>query len=239
MKKVDFKSLIVFEDDDYICINKPPFVATLEDRNDPVNINKMAKEYHPEAHVCHRLDKETSGILALAKSTDAYRNLAIQFEKRQVQKMYHAVVAGKHDFDGVSVYLPIETKPGLAAVRINKQEGKEAETIFFTEKAYKHHTLVRCYPVTGRMHQIRIHLACLQSPIVCDGLYGGVPIYLSELKKRYNANKEQEEEAPMMKRVALHAHTLTFALLNGEVNTITAPYAKDFGVLVKQLEKYS
>lgn len=239
MKKVDFKSLIVFEDDDYICINKPPFVATLEDRNDPVNINKMAKEYHPEAHVCHRLDKETSGILALAKSTDAYRNLAIQFEKRQVQKMYHAVVAGKHDFDGVSVYLPIETKPGLAAVRINKQEGKEAETIFFTEKAYKHHTLVRCYPVTGRMHQIRIHLACLQSPIVCDGLYGGVPIYLSELKKRYNANKEQEEEAPMMKRVALHAHTLSFALLNGEVNTITAPYAKDFGVLVKQLEKYS
>lgn len=239
MKKVDFESLIVYEDNDYICINKPPFVATLEDRNDPVNINKMAKDYHPEAHVCHRLDKETSGVLALAKSTDAYRNLAIQFEKRQVQKMYHAVVAGKHDYDGVSVYLPIETKPGAAAVRINKLEGKEAETVFFTEKAFKHHTLVRCYPLTGRMHQIRIHLACLKSPIVCDSLYGGVPIFLSDLKKRYNANKEQEEENPIMRRVALHAHTLTFTLLNGEVITATAPYAKDFGVLVKQLEKYS
>lgn len=240
MKKVDFASLIVFEDDDYICINKPPFVSTLEDRTDPLNINSIAKGYHPEAHVCHRLDKETSGILALAKSTDAYRNLSIQFEKRRLEKVYHAVVEGKHDFDGVNVYLPIETKPGATAVRINKVEGKEAETVFFTEKAFKNHTLVRCYPLTGRMHQIRIHLACLKSPIVCDTVYGGNPIFLSSLKKRYNASRgEEEEEQPIMRRVALHAVSLTFANLKGDIVTATAPYAKDFGVLVKQLEKYS
>ncbi|TAH27547.1 MAG: RNA pseudouridine synthase [Cytophagales bacterium] len=239
MKKVDFKEIIVFEDEDYICINKPPFIATLEDRNDPVNINKIAKEYHQEAHACHRLDKETSGILALAKSTEAYRNLAIQFEKRKVQKMYHAVVAGKHDYDGVSVYLPIETKPGATSVRINKQEGKEAETIFFTEKAYKNHTLLRCYPLTGRMHQIRIHLACLKTPIVCDATYGGLPVFLSQLKKRYNLPQDQEEELPIMKRVALHAVSLTFTNMKGETITATAPYPKDFNVLIKQLEKHT
>jgi 23S rRNA pseudouridine955/2504/2580 synthase len=239
MKQINFKELIVFEDENYICINKPAHISSLEDRNDKININALAKTYHPDAHICHRLDKETSGILALAKNNDAYRHISIQFEKRELQKMYHAVVGGKHDYQGLSVYLPIETKPGASSVRINKQNGKEAETVFFTEKAYKNHTLLRCYPLTGRMHQIRIHLSVLKSPIVSDELYGGKMIYLSDIKKRFNLSKESEMENPLMKRVALHASSLTFKNLDGEMVTANAPFAKDFAVLVKQLDKYS
>lgn len=236
MKKVDFRSLIVYENADYILINKPPHVSSLEDRNDPVNINRLAKEYWPDAHVAHRLDKETSGVLAIAKSNDAYRNIAIQFEKREVTKIYHAVVDGVHDFDGINVYLPI-TAMNNGTVKIDKQEGKEAETTFFSVKAFKKHTLVECFPLTGRMHQIRIHLACLKAPITCDPKYGGKLIYLSELKKKYNL-KEDKEELPIIQRVALHALSLKFRLMNLEELTVEAPYPKDFAVLIKQLEKY-
>jgi 23S rRNA pseudouridine955/2504/2580 synthase len=236
MKKVDFRKLIVYENEDYIFINKPSHISSLDDRNDPVNINKLAKEYHADAHVAHRLDKETSGILAIAKNNDAYRNIAIQFEKRQVTKIYHAVADGVHDFDGINVYLPI-TALSNGTVKIDRQEGKEAETVFYTLKAYKKHTLIECYPLTGRMHQIRIHLSCLKAPIACDPKYGGKPIYLSELKKKYNL-KHDEEESPIIQRVALHALSLKFKLINLEELTVEAPYPKDFGVLIKQLEKY-
>lgn len=237
MKKVDFKSLIVFENEDYILINKPPHISSLDDRNDPVNINKLAKEYFTDSHVAHRLDKETSGILAIAKSNDAYRNIAMQFEHRQVRKVYHAVVDGIHEMDGIDVYLPIlPLKNGT--VKIDKQIGKEAETIFYSIKAYKKHTLVECQPLTGRMHQIRIHLACLKAPIACDEKYGGKPVFLSELKKKYNL-KEDKEEFPIIQRVALHAVSLRFKLMNEEELEVEAPYPKDFGVLIKQLEKYN
>ena len=236
MKKVDFKSLIVFENEDYILINKPPHISSLDDRNDPVNINKLAKEYFLDSHVAHRLDKETSGILAIAKNNEAYRHLSMQFEHRKVKKVYHAVVNGVHDLNGIQVYLPIlALKNGT--VKIDKQNGKEAETLFFSIKAYKQHTLVECQPLTGRMHQIRIHLACLKAPIACDPKYGGKPILLSEMKKKYNL-KDEKEEFPIIQRVALHAMSLKFELMNNEAITVEAPYPKDFGVLIKQLEKY-
>jgi 23S rRNA pseudouridine955/2504/2580 synthase len=93
-------------------------------------------------------------------------------------------------------------------------------------------------PITGRMHQIRIHLTCLKAPIVCDPTYGGEMIYLSDLKRGFNLKKDTDE-LPLMKRVALHARSLTFRLLNDEQVTIEAPYPKDFDVLVKQLNKFS
>ena len=121
-------------------------------------------------------------------------------------------------------------------VKIDRQQGKIAETIFNTLKVYKNHTLVECQPITGRMHQIRIHLTCLKAPIVSDELYGGSMLYLSSLKKKFNL-KQQTEEQPLVKRVALHAFSLTFKLMDGSPLTINAPYPKDLEVLVKQLEK--
>ena len=237
--KLNFESLIVFENDDYILINKPPRVSSLDERTPDKSgqsILRLAKAYHADAQLGHRLDKETSGILAVAKNPEAYRHLAMQFEHREVAKRYHAVVNGLHDFDGISVYLPISPVKDGTAVRIDREKGKVAETIFNTLKAYKRHTLVECMPVTGRMHQIRVHLMCLKAPIVNDPTYGGEPILLSQIKRKFNL-KQDTEEQPLIQRVALHAHSLTFALLNGDSMTFEAPYPKDFDTVVKQLEK--
>src|SRR5690242_15127515 len=99
MKTPDFKALILSEDDDYILINKPPFISTLEDRHDRVNILALARNYADDAQVCHRLDKDTSGVLAIAKNPEAYRHLSMQFEHREVSKVYHAIADGIHDFN--------------------------------------------------------------------------------------------------------------------------------------------
>ena len=237
--KITFEDLIVFESDSYILINKPPHLASLDerttDRTD--SILRLAKAYWPDAQLGHRLDKETSGILAIAKTPEAYRHLAMQFEHREVTKRYHAVVNGVHNLEGISVYLPISPIKDGTAVKIDREKGKVAETIFNTLKAYKTTTLVECMPVTGRMHQIRVHLMCLKAPIVNDPTYGGKPVFLSDLKRNFNL-KQDTEELPLIKRVALHAHSLTFALLNGEEATFEAPYPKDFDTLVKQIEKF-
>jgi 23S rRNA pseudouridine955/2504/2580 synthase len=238
--RLNFKDLIIFENDDYILINKPPHIASLDERqaDNSQSILRLAKEYADDAQLCHRLDKETSGVLAIAKNPAAYRHLSMQFEHRQVEKRYHAVVNGTHDLEMISVYLPIAMKRDGTMVAIDRQKGKEADTIFNTMKVYRNHTLVECMPITGRMHQIRIHLVCLKAPIVCDPTYGGEMIYLSDLKRKFNLKKETEEQ-PLIKRVALHAHSLTFRLLNEEIIKIEAPYPKDFEVLVKQLDKFS
>ena len=162
----------------------------------------------------------------------------MQFEYREVTKRYHAVANGVHDFDSISVFLPIAPLKDGTAVKIDRQKGKAAETIFFTLKAFRKHTLVECIPITGRMHQIRVHLQCLKAPIVCDPTYGGASVYLSDLMRNYNLKKDSEE-LPIIQRVALHAYSLSFKLLNGEPISIEAPYPKDFGVLVKLLEKNS
>jgi 23S rRNA pseudouridine955/2504/2580 synthase len=240
MLRFEFKDLILFENEDYIVINKPPHVASINERtaDKSVSILRMAKEYSFDAQVAHRLDKETSGALAIAKNPEAYRHLAMQFEHREVTKRYHAVANGVHDFDSISVFLPIAPLKDGTAVKIDREKGKAAETIFFTLKAFRKHTLVECIPITGRMHQIRVHLQCLKAPIVCDPTYGGKDVYLSELKKNFNL-KQDTEEQPIMHRVALHAYSLSFKLMNGDPITVEAPYPKDFGVLVKLLDKNS
>jgi 23S rRNA pseudouridine955/2504/2580 synthase len=237
-KKLELKENIVFENDNYVVINKPPFVASLDERtpDKSVSILRLAREMFDDIQLCHRLDKETSGALVMAKNPEAYRNLAMQFEHREVEKEYHAVVNGVHDFDSISVFLPIAPVKDGTAVRIDKQKGKIAETVFFTLKSYPRHTLVKCIPITGRMHQIRVHLQCLKAPIVCDPTYGGEDIYLSQLKKKFNL-KNNTEELPLIKRVALHAHSIRFLDLDGQLIDVTAPYARDFDVLVKQLNK--
>ncbi|HAI76972.1 MAG TPA: RNA pseudouridine synthase [Microscillaceae bacterium] len=236
-KKQDFAQLIVFENDDYILVNKPPRFPTLHERSDPdkQSILEMARDYCADAQVCHRLDKETSGILAIAKNAEAYRHLSLQFEHRQVAKIYHAVVHGIHDFDYISVNLPIlPLKTGL--VKIDYQEGKEAQTFFKTLEAFKQHSLVECRPLTGRMHQIRIHLSILKAPIVGDKQYGGRDVFLSQIKRGFNLKKNTEEQ-PLIQRFALHAQCLEFTLLDNTPLQAVAPYPKDIDALLKQLRK--
>jgi len=232
--KINLKEAILFEDDDFFLINKPPFVATLDDRNDAVNILSLAREYSNDAQVCHRLDKDTSGVLAIAKNPDAYRHLSLQFEHREVSKLYHALVDGVHNFNETLVDAPILKKDD-GMVRISKSEGKDAQTYFTTLKTYGAYTLVACKPITGRMHQIRIHLSVLGASISGDETYGGKPFFLSSIKRRFNLKKETEEQ-PFLKRMALHAYSLEFDDLAGVRHQIEAPYPKDIQALIRQLE---
>ncbi|MBL4678784.1 MAG: RluA family pseudouridine synthase [Mucilaginibacter sp.] len=237
MKFPKFADLILYEDDDLIVVNKPPFVASLDEREGgEVNMLRLAKQYTDDAQICHRLDKETSGALIIAKNPEAYRNISMQFERRKVKKVYHAVIDGTHVFDDLLVDLPI-LNVGKSSVTISRQDGKRAETWFKSLKYFKHYTLVECRPVTGRMHQIRIHLATQRASIAGDEMYKGQPVFLSKLKRKYTLGKDQEEQ-PIMKRFALHAFEVTFKLPSGNDITINAPYPKDFETLLKLLDKF-
>lgn len=233
-QKFNFKDIILFEDADYILVNKPPFLSTLEDRQGKPNLLATAKAYVSTAQVCHRLDKDTSGVLAIAKNPEAYRHLNMQFEHRQVVKVYHAVVDGIHNFNEELVDAPI-LKLEDGVVKISRAEGKAAQTIFTALKSYRYHSLIECRPVTGRMHQIRIHLATQRASITGDETYGGKPFLLSTVKRDYKLKKGTEEE-PFMKRMALHAFSLQFDDLSEKRQTIEAPYPKDFKALIRQLE---
>ncbi|MCC9137207.1 RluA family pseudouridine synthase [Pontibacter silvestris] len=233
MKYPVFKDLIIFENDDYVVVNKPPFLSTLEDRTpNTTNLLKIARQYNSNLQACHRLDKDTSGCLVLAKNPEAYRHLAMQFEAREVYKVYHAVVWGTHKFEDELVDRAI--LPSAKGVAKLTPKGKPAQTYFTTLENYNRHTLVECMPVTGRLHQIRVHLAFLGASIVSDELYGGEHLYLSNLKRGYNL-KQNTDELPLIKRFALHSFNIGFKLLNEELIKIEAPYPKDFAVLVKQL----
>lgn len=237
MKIPKFSDLILFENDDFIVVNKPAFISSLDEREGgEVSMIKLARQYTADAQVCHRLDKETSGCLIIAKNPDAYRSASIQFERRKVKKVYHAIVNGTHVFNNLKIDLPI-LNLGNKNVSISRQEGKPAETLFNSLKYFKHYTLIECQPVTGRMHQIRIHLATQRASIAGDDMYGGKPVFLSQIKRGYHLGKDQEE-LPIMKRFALHAKEITFHTNNETEVTISAPYPKDFATLLKQLERF-
>jgi 23S rRNA pseudouridine955/2504/2580 synthase len=195
----------------------------------------MARKYVATAQVCHRLDKETSGALVLAKDAEAYRSMSMQLESRKVQKIYHAICDGLHEFREQEVNMPIRQHP-KGGVLIDKMQGKVSITIFNTLRAFRHHTLVECRPLTGRMHQVRIHLSVLGAPISGDLIYGGKPFMLSMLKKGYKL-KKFEEERPLISHLALHACRIRFLSLDHKPVTAEAPYSKDFSVLLTQLEK--
>ena len=236
MKIPKLQDLIIYEDDHLIVVNKPPFISSLDEREGgEINILRLAKQYHDDSQICHRLDKETSGAMIIAKDPETYRFVSMQFEHRTVKKVYHAIVDGTHIFNELLIDLPI-LNVGKGNVTISRMEGKRAETYFQSLIYFKHYTLIEARPVTGRMHQIRIHLATQRASISGDEMYGGKPVFLSQIKRGYRLVKDEVEQ-PIMKRFALHSREVTFKISETETKTFTAEYPKDFGVLLKLLEK--
>ena len=236
MMSDEFQKLVIFEDSDYVILNKPAGISTLADRNDLHNILSLARENDQNLKVCHRLDKETSGVLVLARNPEAFRLMAIQFEKRTVNKIYRAVVDGVHDFQDQVIDLPL--LPGRSGTtRIDRRRGKESQTTVSTLEKYHLHSLVECKPTTGRMHQIRAHLSFIGAPVSGDENYGGRPVYLSTLKRNYRPKKDLAER-PLIRRPPLHAFQINFQNRSGQRVTFEAPYPKDFSILLNQLSKH-
>lgn len=235
MKNINLISLILFEDTDFLAINKPSGISTLEDRAEDTHILSMAKNQFPDIQVCHRIDKDTSGVLVFAKNAEAYKHLSIQFQQRKVSKVYHAVVHGQTDFEDKLIDTPLFVK-NQGMVKWDTKTGKESLTYFTTLQNFKSYSLIECKPITGRRHQIRVHLKYANHSIVADTKYDGEQAFLSQMKRKYKPGKH--EEKPLISRMALHAKSISFESLNGEQIFIDAPYPKDFLVLLKQLKKY-
>ncbi len=234
-KREEFKDWILFEDEDLLVLNKPPYIPSLAERGKitAVPVFDRVKAYDPEGRLAHRLDRETSGLLMVARNSEAYRHLSILLEKRKMKKIYHAVVHGQLNFQELLVDLPINTDV-LAKIHIDRKTGKKATTIFNTLENFRHFTLLECRPVTGRQHQIRVHLASQHAPVAADLMYGGHLSYLSEIKKKFSG----EIEKPLIPRFALHAHSVEFEDMHGKTRYFEAPYPKDMAVLLKQLRAF-
>jgi len=234
--KFKFSEAIVFEDDEYIIIDKPPFISTLQDRFDSINISDLAKEYCPGAIVNHRLDKETSGLLVIAKNEEAYRHFSILLENHEVHKLYHTIVWGTHQFQEMLIEAPLlVTNSGK--VRVDPA-GKYSATIVKTLELFPKHSLLECKILTGKKHQIRIHLGSGGAPIIHDGTYGGDPLYLSDLKRNYKG-KSSSEERPLSRRVMLHSKQLAFENQAGKLIELDTDYPSDFELILKKLRKFS
>lgn len=236
MKLKPFSKYIIFEDDFLIAINKPAGISSLHDRfGVQTSIQEMAQGYCETAQLCHRLDKETSGILVIAKTPEAYREMAISFEKRTVKKTYMAIAEGRHYFDQLVVDVPLSVS-SKGKAKLDKRNGKPAETTFTVIEQFKKFSMVECHPLTGRLHQIRIHLATQNAPIAGDTIYGGSLPFLRSIKRNFNLKKDREER-PMINRTALHAQRLSFELFDKSYE-LFAELPKDMSVFLSLLRKY-
>jgi 23S rRNA pseudouridine955/2504/2580 synthase len=207
---------ILFEDDGFMVINKPAGFAVHGGSGVSSGIIEGLRLMRPEARfleLVHRLDKDTSGCLLIAKKRSALRKLQEFFRNSEIKKTYQALLAGQWDRKKLIVTAPLLkniSKGGERIVVISKA-GKAAETLFTRIKLFRNATLVEASPKTGRTHQIRVHAASLGHAIVGDDRYG-----IDEINKLFK-NKGY-------KRMFLHAETLKFKHpVTDEKMTISAP----------------
>jgi RluA family pseudouridine synthase len=245
---------VLFEDEHLLALDKPSGLLTSPDRYDAERPNLMkllhagiAEGKHGARERgltylsnAHRLDFETSGVILLAKKKEVLVQVADLFGAEKPVKKYVAIVQGTPVEDEFEIDAKISPHPvKLGFMRIDPKSGKKSTTKFSVMEKFSRWTLMRCEPLTGRTHQIRIHLRHAGVPIVGDELYGGKSLWLSRLKPGYRL-KPGKEERPLMARVALHAEQLELKhpVTNETVN-ITAPWPKDFNVAVKYLRQFA
>ena len=231
---------ILLENDSVIILNKPSGLLVLPDRFNLVapNLYELLMETFGTIFVVHRIDRETSGVVLFAKNAEMHALLNTMFERRQMEKIYRAIVVGIPHADGGCIDLPIsENDHGIRKMKIDWKNGKEAVTEYTVIEKFKGYALVEAKPLTGRTHQIRLHLSAIELPILADPLYGsGGRFFLSSVKRNY---KSHGEEKPILARTALHAFSLSFRYpKSGEMTFIEAPMPHDMDTVLKVLKKY-
>jgi len=232
---------ILYEDDDLAAINKPPGMVVHPGKGNWQGTLTSALQFHFDAlsgaggpsrpGIVHRLDRDTSGVIVVAKNDPAHFALAAQFEHRQTEKEYFALVAGSLDRDRDRIEQPIAPHPTQRekmAIRREHSAARAAETFYEVEERFRGFAALKVFPKTGRTHQIRVHLAHIGCPVLCDRLYGGrAQITCGEL------TGARDEDRVILNRQALHARRLRLLHpTTGEPIELTAPLPADLlGVL--------
>jgi 23S rRNA pseudouridine1911/1915/1917 synthase len=197
------------------------------------NLSSGLGEFRPG--IVHRLDRNTTGVMVVAKDDGAQWKIAGQFQQRRVKKSYLAVVHGTPELTADRITAPLGTHPRIRErYAIRPDNGKEAITFYQVVETFRGFSLVRLSPKTGRTHQIRVHLAYIKHPIVADDMYGGRLVYPWQL-----ADREPAVEDPVISRVALHAHTIEFEHPStGKPVKFQAPLPGDMQNFLDMLREY-
>ncbi len=221
---------ILFEDEAFLVLNKPAGFPVHGGSGINSGIIEGFRQVRPEAHfleLVHRLDRDTSGCLLIAKKRSALRSLHALFRDDQVQKTYVALLAGQWAKARQVVTAPLQKNVSKGGERmvVVSQSGKTAETVFKRLQLFRDATLVEASPTTGRTHQIRVHAAWLGHPIVGDERYG-----LDDVNKAFKARG--------YKRLFLHAEKLQFRHpVTGALLKISAPLSARLADLLQHEEQ--
>ena len=236
---------IIYEDDDIIVLNKQADMIVHPARGNTHGtlVNALAfysdelssglGEFRPG--IVHRLDRNTTGVMVVAKNDIAQWKIAKQFENRQTQKTYLAIVHGTPELTADRINAPLGVHPkAREKYAIRPEMGKEAITFYEVLEEFRGFSLLKMTPKTGRTHQIRVHLSYIKHPIVADGMYGGKLIYPWQL-----ADAEPAVQDPIISRAALHASTIEFKHpTTSEMVKFEAPLPEDMQNLLSMLRKY-
>jgi RluA family pseudouridine synthase len=239
-KKNDRYFEIIFEDDEMLVINKASGVYSINPRHHtrlPVLADILQKKYG-EIFIVHRIDRDTSGLIIFAKNENSHRMLSEQFTEGSIQKSYFVFVDGHMDFEGAyMIDAPVFVDPGKFRVRIDPA-GKIAQTKIRIVQSYPNFTMLEAKLITGRTHQIRVHMQYIGNPLIVDKLYGArQEFFLSEIKHKYKIGTF-EEERPLIARQTLHSHEVSlWHKPSSQQLVFNAPLPKDLRALKSQLDK--
>jgi 23S rRNA pseudouridine1911/1915/1917 synthase len=237
---------ILFEDNRIVVINKQTGISVTPDRTGEPDIQQLLSEQldlSEPLRLVHRLDKDTSGVMIIAKNKQAQSRYSRLFAKRQTQKLYLAIVKGPLGRRQGSIKDPIvRSKRNPQAMHVHPRLGKPAHTVWRQLADFGALSLVAAQPVTGRTHQIRIHFSHRGMPLAVDPIYGSnEPLMLSAYKNDYHF-KIDKDEPPLISRLTLHAYQLTIPVgppKQDRLQTFVAPPDKKFAATIKLLQKHT